>query len=192
MPNTPIIPELEDRFANGRTLATITIPYLGIKLHRLGRVEYNVSSRDFSEYIYPFRISINHGQRKDKTEPILYIYHTLWGRCVPFVKEILMDMSTYTSPNVFKATLDRYTGYANNYYAYQRFRIVCYKTMTFQQLQEDNIYYQVLRATLNRIFTNENAFSFQDDLSYRFTTRTSLTYNISQRSASTGVSYDIF
>lgn len=192
MPNTPFIPELEDRFANGRTLATITIPYLGIKLHRLGRIEYDMSDCGFSEYIYPFRISINYGQRKDKTEPILYIYHTLWGRRVPFVKEILMDMATYASPATFKATLSRYTGYPNNDHAYHRFRVACYKTMTFQQLQEDNIYYMVLRTTLTRIFTNENAFSFQDDLNYRFTTRTSFTYNISQRSASTGVSYDIF
>lgn len=192
MPNKLIIPELEDRFANGRTLATITIPYLGIKLHRLGRVEYNVSSRGFSEYIYPFRISINYGQRKDRTEPILYIYHTLWGRCVPFVKEIITDMSTYASPNVFKSTLARYTDYGNDDTAYQRFRIVCYKVKTFQQLQEDNIYYQVLRTTLNRIFTNENEFSFQDDLGYRFTTRSSFTYNIYQHYASTGVSNGIY
>lgn len=191
MPNTPFIPELEDRFANGRTLATITIPYLGIKLHRLGRIVCSTYD-GFSEYIYPFRISINYGQRKDKTEPILYIYHTLWGSCVPLVIEILRDMSTYASPTTFKATLNRYTGYPNNDHAYRRFRVVCYKTMTFQQLQEDNIYYMALRTTLNRIFTNENEFSFQDDLSYRFTTRTSLIYNISQRSASTGVSYDIF
>lgn len=192
MPNTPFIPELEDRFANGRTLATITIPYLGIKLHRLSRVEYNVSSCGFGEYIYPFRISINYGQRKDRTEPILYIYHTLWGRCVPFVKEILTDMALYTAPETFKSTLHRYTGYGNDNYAYQRFRIVCYKTKTFQQLQEDNIYYRILRVTLNRIFTNENDFSFQDDISYRLSTRKSLIYSIIQCSASTGVSYDIY
>jgi hypothetical protein len=192
MPNTPFIPELEDRFANGRTLAIITIPYLGIKLHRLSRVEYNVSSCGFSEYIYPFRISINYGQRKDKTEPILYIYHTLWGRCVPFVKEILTDMALYTAPETFKSTLHRYTGYGNDDHAYQRFRIVCYKVKTFQQLQDDNIYYMVLRTTLNRIFTNENEFSFQDDLSYRFTTRTSFAYNISQRSTNTVISNGIY
>lgn len=193
MPNTPIIPELEDRFANGRTLATITIPYLGIKLHRLARIEtYNLSSCGFYEYIYPFRISINYGQRTDRTRPIPYIYYTSWGRCVPFVKEILTDMATYASPEVFKSTLSRYTCYENSDYAYHRFRILCYKTKTFQQLQEDNMYYTILRAALHRIFTNENDFGFQDDMYYRLTTRESLTYNIYQRSASTGVSNGIY
>lgn len=177
MKNQITLNALEDSFNHGRVLATIKVPYLGIKIQRLKRMPFSARYIGW-DHLYPFIVRINYGGRKDKTEPLHFVYQGF--NHIPYIHEVIRELYTYAQQRTFMQLLKCFTD-EDNANKDTCFRVICYMTKMYQQLHSHNIYYDMLMNGLVKVYDSPARYSFHADNErpgFFPTTSKSTTYHI--------------
>ena len=177
-----IIPEIEDKFQNGRVQATIKMPDFGIRFKRLSRLKWNMRWYGI-EHLYPFIVVVD----KNKAPAIPFIYQGYEN--LPYIHDVLREFVKYTREQSFKELLSDMGRPELLYARSNMFKLQCYMLKTFNILQRDNSYYKAVRRSLNMVFDHLYQYQFLCDSDFRTNGRTtvvrSCTYKVEKTMAST-------